>query len=328
MKRLLLFILGFLLLFPVISVAKANNLKDSIVKINAVVQPYDYFAPWQKENPKIVSLFGCILKDNLILTLAHPLQNHIMIEVSKKGQSKRYPASVLVKDYEVNLALLSVSDKKFFQNLEPVILASQFLEEKDGMILKWDRQGILQKYTTKFLGTKIEYYATKSPLLTYYMSTDLDSSSSGAPVFRKGGDLIGLVRWFEAKKSTIKIIPAVIIRKLLKNFTEKKYEGFASFWWYYTSLEHNQYLKEYLGIPTTQGGVYIDKISTGATGFDELKVGDVLISIDNKKIDDDGNIQLLEFGKVNFAAVLNMNYSIGDNVPVEVIRDKKKILPV
>ena len=127
MNRRINFILQMLIVFPLlfslteVSLA-SQNIQNSVVKIYTTQSNPDYDNPWNTLSPELIGGTGCVIKDNLILTNARVVSNQTFIQVQSHGRPKRYSAKVVAVSHETDLALLTVDDPSFFQNLEALEL--------------------------------------------------------------------------------------------------------------------------------------------------------------------------------------------------------------
>jgi hypothetical protein len=81
----------------------------------------------------------------------------------------------------------------------------------------------------------------------------------------------------------------------------------------------NQVMKDYLGLKD-DFGILVTRVDVEDT---EFKENDVLVSINDKKISNDGKIDS-KYGKVSFNYEID-NKQIGETVKFEIIRNKNKI---
>ena len=160
-----------------------DNLPNSVVSISVTIQNFDHYSPWQKETPKKSMISGCVIEGNRILTIAFPLANHILVEVSKHGEPRKYPAEVILKDFNCGLALLTVNDKSFFADLEPVEYAESGRFKGIALVAKWDKHGFLKIFRAEVFKTSIDLFELQGGTLAHHMTTGLDSGGKGEPVF-------------------------------------------------------------------------------------------------------------------------------------------------
>lgn len=155
--------------------------------------------------------------------------------------------------------------------------------------------------------------------MTIQVDAAINSGNSGGAIIDKDNKLIGIAMLKLTNTDNIAyIVPSVVINTFLNDIKDNKVDGFAST---QTLIDHieNQNLKDYLGLQDNFG-VLITRADIEDV---EFKENDVLISINGKKISNDGKIDS-KYGKISFGYELD-NKQIGETVKFEIIRNKKKI---
>ena len=277
----------------------ASNLPiNSVVKIFSTVSDQNYLEPW--ENPKIYNLTGsgAIIKDNRILTSAHVVSGANFVEVQKENDSKKYDATVKYISNDVDLAILEVNDKTFFADTKPLEI-SEDIKIKDSVTAIGYPVGGNTLSTTNGIVSRIEYKNYSWNPWTRYMTIQIDaainSGNSGGAVIDKDNKLIGIAMMKLTNTDNIAyIVPSVVINTFLNDIKDNKVDGFAST---QTLIDHieNQNLKDYLGLEDNFG-VLITRADIEDVEFQD---NDVLISINGKKISNDGKIDS-KYGKISF----------------------------
>ena len=301
----------------------ASNLPiNSVVKIFSTVSDQNYLEPW--ENPKIYNLTGsgAIIKDNRILTSAHVVSGANFVEVQKENDSKKYEATVKYISNDVDLAILEVNDKTFFADTKPLEI-SEDIKIKDSVTAIGYPVGGNTLSTTNGIVSRIEYknyiWNPWAQYMTIQVDAAINSGNSGGAIIDKDNKLIGIAMMKLTNTDNIAyIVPSVVINTFLNDIKDNKVDGFAST---QTMIDHieNQSLKDYLGLQDNFG-VLITRADIEDV---EFKENDVLISINGKKISNDGKIDS-KYGKISFGYELD-NKQIGETVKFEIIRNKKKI---
>ncbi len=313
-------LLGFLLM-P--SLTFAGN--GDFIKIYITSQPFDHDSPWQKKSISKTVACGCVLPGNRILTTAYALSDHVMIELVRPGESVKYPARVLVKDYHTGLALITAEDPSFFNGIHPVSLAEdQNITGKYAVIRKWDRLGAIREFRAMAIKSSIRIYQPNCPVLMHVMTTTMKSGGSGEPVYIDG-KLTGICTGLDNRSKTLYVISNTTIRRLLKDAADGVYEGVPYFWMDYVALKGNTNLRDYLGIKKEETGILICEIPPTSSGSDVLRKEDVILSIDGRKISDNGMYRDPHYGLLNFYGLINMEKAVGDKVSMEIMRRGKKM---
>ena len=301
----------------------ANPMARHVVTVHVVSQRYDYANPWQKGDVKRSTATGCVVEGRRILTTAYALADHAFVEVKKRGESRKYKASVIVKDYRCGLALLSVEDEDFFSGLTPIPLADSILPGKAAKVYKWDEMGTLKEYTAEMTNSMMRFYEPVCCVLMHLFTTAMTEGGSGEPVC-VDGSLVGITTGLSNETKTLYAISSRVVKRMLKDVADGKYEGIPFFWVESNAIESNKALREYLGMKEDESGVLITGISPGSSGDDVIKVNDVILSIDGIAIDDSG-MYASEFGKLYHYGILQLDRFVGDKVTMRVLRDRARI---
>ena len=106
-----------------IAQASADNpstIENSVIKIYTTQAAPDYFTPWRLLSPRQSSGSGSVIQGNKILTNAHVVANASYVQAQKHNDPRRYLAQVTFISHEADLALLTVEEPGFFDNLTPL----------------------------------------------------------------------------------------------------------------------------------------------------------------------------------------------------------------
>ncbi len=303
----------------------ATDLSNSVVTIRVIRQAFDHNKPWQKKHVAKTVLSGCVIENGRILTKAYPMANHVMVEVSKHGENRRYPAKVLLKDYNSGLALLRVNDPDFYEDLRPIQLAESGKIQKDATIARWDASGIFKTYKAEAFKVALESYETKSVVLIHYMITGMAKGGGGEPVF-VDGKLVGITQWLNEREKTVKVMGVDSIRNIMVDLEDGNYDGQPFFWiGEDVELGQDENLRNYLGVQKEDTGVLVIAIPPKSSGYGVLKERDVILSIDGVNIDDSGYYESKAYGKLKYRGKVCLEHAVGDTVKMTIIRDRQKM---
>ncbi|MBN2039745.1 MAG: hypothetical protein JW864_06870 [Spirochaetes bacterium] len=317
----------------------AGRFDNNVVSITVTRQGYDYRTPWQKSSIEKELISGTVIEGKRILVLSYKLANHVLLEVSKYGSNRKFPAKVILKDYHCGLALIQPEDDSFFNDLKPVKL--DYNKSSDGStsdgstsdgsikndnvnIVRWNSYGILKAHPAEYSRSSVEYLQSAGVILNHYMNSDIDTAGRGEPVFA-GNKLVGITLWHFTKSKLVKVIDTDVITRMFKDLDNGEYEGLPSFELEDVPLDNDENLRDYLGIKQTDSGVLITGITPGTSGYGTLKKGDVILNINGNNIEDNGMYQSEKYGSLNFHGIIYLNHFIGDVIKMQVVRDKKKM---
>lgn len=334
MKHLLPLALVFLASLPAQAAeskpAKTTLSNSSIVRVNSTNQSFDFLRPWTKKTPYMRRGLGVVLPGNRVLVTAEIVANHTYIELEKPATTEKSPAEIKVVDYDANLAILTPLQPDFLKDAKVLELDSG-AEVGDAVSLYQFEQNGQIALTPGVISTiaVTGYPLDRSSLLAYRVSAPLQNreGSFTIPALRNGR-LTGLLMRYDSRSQTAEIIPAPVIAHFLKLAGEFKYQGFPRAGLAFSAMRDPQ-LRRYIGLKEN-GGVYITEVLAGSAAAKAgLKKGDVLLSVDGKKLDQDGNYEDAQFGKIPFSHITTTQHRVGDTIEFLALRDgEQQKIPV
>ncbi|MCX7699077.1 MAG: serine protease [Candidatus Goldbacteria bacterium] len=324
MKKISIYFIFIFLFFSYSIASITGNIEKAMVKIITVSNQPDYLRPWQMLGQETTSGSGCIIEGNRILTNAHIISNATFIQVNKSGETTKYVARILAVDHECDLALLTVDDKNFFKNSTSISIGGiPDIGEKVkvyGFPIGGDKLSITEGVVSRVeIG---QYSHSLRNFLMIQIDAAINQGNSGGPVL-KDGKIVGVAFQSMEKAQNIGYaIPSVIIKHFLNDLKDGDYKGFPTLGISTQGLENESYRKK-LGMKKGQTGVVVREIEYGSPSYGILKEGDVILSINGIKIENDGTVP---FGRsrLDFSFITDLKY-VGDKITLEVLRDKKPI---
>ncbi len=324
--RLIFFLITLLLLsiaFPV-SVA-ALDVREAIVKVYTVSNSPDYYNPWSMRGPQGVSGSGCIIENNLILTNAHVVSDHTFLQVRKYGDTERYQARVIAVSHLTDLALLEVEDPAFFEG-EPALLFGELPETQQEVLVYGFPMGGDMLSITKGIISRIEhqpYVHSSSSFLAGQIDAAINPGNSGGPVL-VDDKIVGVVmQGISSSQNIGYMVPVPVIRHFFDDLQDGSYDGYPSLGVSLQDME-NPDLREYYQMEEGMSGVLINQIIPGSPADEYLQAGDILLSLGDYAIGNDGTIEFRTNERTQLTYVIQQN-QIGENIRMEILREGKKI---
>ena len=299
-----------------------NDPLNAVVRIETVSTVPNYLLPWQNRTPQSSSGSGVVVQGNQILTNAHNVADSTLLTVRKQNEDTLFVAKVKYVDHECDLALLTVDDPAFFSDITPMefaetpppqsmVIAAGFPIGGDGLSLT---QGIISRVEVR------SYAHSDKNLLTAQIDASINPGNSGGPVFYKG-KVVGIAFQGSRRGESLGyMIPYEIISHFFDDIKDGKVDGFGSLGFLYLPLD-NPDTRAFLKMTPDQTGILVRKVYKEA-GDNGLKAGDVILSIDGKKVANNGNIRLPDGQPRYFSTVISAK-QIGETVKVELLRDGK-----
>ena len=303
---------------------------ESLVRVYATSQAFDFFRPWAKKPSVMHRGLGPVVENGQVLVTAELVANHTYVELEKSGTAEKTPATVVAVDYDSNLALLQPTDPEFLSSVPALRLDSGARVGDQAMILQLESNGrIAETLATISTITITRYPLDHLGLLTYRLSTPLENrdGSFTMPAVRKGR-LLGLLMRYDTRTQTANLIPAPVIQHFLEDAKGKSDPGFPRAGVAFSPTRDPQF-RRYIKLKK-DGGVYVTHVSPGAAADRAgLRKGDIILALNDQPIDQDGNFEDPEFGKISFSHLISTRSHLGDTLTFKIQRDGiEKSLPV
>jgi S1-C subfamily serine protease len=309
------------------TVAASNS---SILRVNSTNQAYDFFRPWTKKAPIARRGLGTLIDGGLILVTAELVANNTFIELEKAATAEKSSATVERVDYECNLAVLRPTDPAFIAGMKPMALDQGVRVGDRATVLQLEPNGEIAQTMGTVTSIAVGAYPMDNMgLLLFRLSAPMQQrdGSFTLPAVRDG-KLLGLLMRYDARSQTADLISTPVIEHFLKEAGNQTYGGFARAGVAFSATRDPQ-LRRYIGL-TEPGGVYVTDVLTGGPADKAgLRTGDIILAVDGKPIDQDGNYEDPEFGRIAFSHISNTLSHPGDSLAFRIFREGKTLeLPV
>jgi len=299
-----------------------DEFRNSVVRITSTTQVPYYYSPWIWRPPQRISGEGIVVGKNLVLTLASVVKNSTLIELTMGTEPVPTQMKVIAINYNANIALLE-------GKLPPTAKTIPIPDTS-----KFTRSGALNLYWKTSTGMMIEGNAILDRVETRYNFDSLQAISMlkavksthpnigyGIPVFDSKNNFFGLAIKGGGEYNFY-ILTCDTINKILDiaKRSTKEPTAVAGF----TAKPLTQvYYRQKLGLTQNNGGCLISKVFGQGSGSEQLKKGDVLLSICGHKLDAWGKYKHPEFGQLSYTHLFSEHY-ISDKFPVIILRDKQE----
>ncbi len=300
-----------------------TSLTSAVVKIFVTSNEMDYYRPWQSKGSKASAGSGAIIDGKRILTNAHVVSDHTFIQVKKDSDPKKYTARVVAIGHDCDLALLEVEDPRFFDGVIPLEFGS-LPKQKDSVTVIGYPQGGGKISITEGVVSRIEitsYAQSSRQLLTVQIDAAINPGNSGGPVIQNK-KLVGIaMQVFQSGQNIGYMIPTPIVKHLLKDLGDKRYDGFPLLGVDFKNTE-NEALREFYGITDKKGGVLVSKVIPFSPAFGSIESGDVIFSINGVDVGEDGTFMFRGSERLSLVHLITREH-VGEEVVLKITRDKK-----
>jgi S1-C subfamily serine protease len=319
---------------------------SAIVKIFAVHSEPNYSLPWSIKSqfqssstgfafqvPSDTEFEGLSEKfPGLIMTNAHSVQNASVVQVRTSVSALKFVAKVLAVAQACDLAILTVEDPEFWKfvqsplQFEPSMPSLHDTVVVVGFPIGGDNtcvtQGVISRIDVQ------EYAQSSCSLVAVQIDAAINPGNSGGPAMNGDGKIVGVA--FQALKQDDSenigyIIPSEIALFFLRDFARHgKFTGFGHLGVKWQKME-NRDLRKKFGIEIGDKGVVIVKVEKTQPSSSCLKVGDVILAIDQIPVSLDGTINVK--GRLPFSYICNNKFP-GQSVDLEILRDGRQSMRV
>ena len=296
----------------------------SVVRVNVTCQAHDFVRPWTKKTPFTLRGLGAVLANSRVLVTGEMVMDATYVELEKPQSGEKVAATVECVDYEANLALLKPSDARFLEETRPLSLAPASVGQR---LAIWQLESTGELAATDGLVTAIEvgrYPMDDTAFLLYRLSSPLQvrDSSFTLPIVREGR-LAGMLMRQDSRTQTVEAVAQPIIEHFLNAAAAGQYRGFPSAGLTFSRTRDPQF-QRYLGLngkDKLTGGVYVATVLKGRPADRAgVKVGDVLLAIDGVAIDQDGNYNDPQYGRIALTHLISVRHADGDAAKLKLLR--------
>ncbi len=231
---------------------------------------------------------GFILsEDGYIVTNNHVIKEAEKIKVVLQGGEKSYPAEVVGKDPETDLALLKIDAGKDLPVLK--FGDSQDMEIGEWVVAIGNPFGLDHTVTAGIISARGRVIGAGP--YDNFLQTDasINPGNSGGPLLNMDGKVIGINTAIVASGQGIGFaIPSNLAKDVIKQI--KEYGQVKRGWLGVTIQDIDKNTAKALGLPEPKGALVASVRSGEPAAKAGIKVGDVILSVDGQDIDDAGDL--------------------------------------
>lgn len=301
---------------------EADTGARSLLRVNSTNQVYELFQPWIKKPPFSRRGIGALISGDRILVTAELVANSTFIELEKPASAKKSSASVDRIDYDCNLAVLRPADPDFLEGMKPLALNGPLKVGEEATVLQLEPNGDIARTIGRITSISVGGYPSESAsLLLFKLGASLQQKDGSftLPAVRDGR-LIGMVMRYDARNQSADIIPTAVIRHFLAELDSPAYQGFARLGIAFAPLRDPQ-LRRYIGLKEP-GGIYVTDVTLrGSAEVAGVKKGDAILAVDGRPLDQDGNYEDPDYGRILFSHFTNTIKHPGAILPFKILRN-------
>ncbi|KAF8056110.1 DEGP9 [Scenedesmus sp. PABB004] len=249
-----------------------------------------------------------------ILTNAHCVDHHTQVKVKRRGSDKKFVASVLAVGTECDIAMLTVEDDAFWEDVSPVVFGTLPRLQEGVTVVGYPIGGDTMSVTSGVV-SRIEvtsYVHGAAELLGIQIDAAINSGNSGGPAFNKAGACIGIA--FQSLKHEDAenigyIIPEPVIAHFINDYERNgAYTGFPCLGVEWQKLE-NPDMRTALKMKPHHKGVLVRRVEPTAPLTASVSPYDILLSFDGVDIACDGTVPFRSGERISFSYLVSQKYT-------------------
>ena len=309
---------------PEPSAAMSHHAENAVVKVFATLRRPDPVKPWTKQGPQEVTGSGVVIEGHRILTNAHVVSYASQVQVQGNETGDKVFAKVIAIAHGIDLAVLEVEDKSFFDSRPPLPRASVLPQIKDPVLAYGFPTGGTSLSITKGIVSRIEFVSYNFPVsgLRIQIDAAINPGNSGGPAVA-GDKMIGLAfSTLNNAQNIGYIIPNEEIELFLKDIADGHYDGKPGMYDELQTLE-NPALRAFLKADASVQGMVVHRPFETTAAY-PLKEWDIITRIADTPIDDEGMVKLGDNLRVDFRYLVQ-NVAKQGKVPLTVVRAGKSL---
>ncbi len=324
LHTIILLLIAFTIVFFLTPVCAQNAIENSVVQIYSSQRRPDVLKPWSKMPSNEISGSGVIISGNRILTNAHVVMYSAQVYVQPYQSAEKISAEVVAIAPGIDLALLKLEDATFFEEHMALPMSDVIPKTGEKVNTYGYPMGGSGLSVTEGIVSRIEFspYYYNTAGLRIQVDAALNPGNSGGPVI-SNNKIVGIVFSGIRKADNIGyLIPVEEVKIFLHDIEDGKYDGKPMIFDQLQTLE-NDALREKLALKKEQTGMMVT-IPYGDENVNLLKKWDIITSIGDQKIDNEGKIITRDGLRLHFAYLIQYMEK-NSKIRLTVIRDGKEL---
>ncbi|KAJ1628122.1 trypsin-like cysteine/serine peptidase domain-containing protein [Pavlovales sp. CCMP2436] len=310
-----------------------RSIRDAVFRLIVTHVEPNYSLPWQQRRQSSSTSTAFLISGNRILTNAHCVENETVVRIKKRGDDRKFIATVVAVGRECDLAMLHVADLSFFEGVVPIELGKQLPRLQDtvtvvGYPVGGDNQSITQGVVSRI--DLQEYSHGSVQLLSVQIDAAINSGNSGGPVLASSPpECVGIA--FQAidsgaAESIGYLIPVPVVERFLTDVSKNgRYTGYAGCGYDVQHCE-NPSLRHFQGMKKSDAGVRVMNVHPlcAKRDGDKLRAGDIITHFDSTPIANDGTVVFNREQRISWRYLLSQKF-VEDTCLLSLLRDGKRI---
>ena len=325
---LVLAVAGGALLLPSAPLhAQIDDVRRSVVRITTTSQDPDYKVPWNPGNMARGVGAGFIIAGPRIITNAHVISNARFITVERENDPKKYPARVKFVAHDCDLAVVEVKDPEFYKGLRALEIGG-LPKLQSGVAVFGYPIGGERLSVTQGIVSRVDFQTYSHSAVDSHLACQIDAAinpgNSGGPVLQDN-KVVGVA--FQGYSGDVAqnvgyMIATPVLQHFLKDISDGHYDKYVDMAITPFHLQNSDE-RHALGLKDDDYGIFVGYVMPGGSCDGVLKVGDVILSMDDLPVASDGFIEM-DGERVEMAEAVERKFA-NDPLKMHILRDKQEM---
>ncbi len=300
---------------------------EGVVNIDVSVLVPDYREPWNAGQPSGGSGTGFLIGKNRFLTNAHVVSNATRILIRTTNDPEPHPARIVHIAHDCDLALIEAEDGKHFDKLSPLDFGGIPQLNTEVIVLGYPIGGD-RLSVTRGVVSRIDFRPYSHTSVDSHLSIQVDAAinpgNSGGPVMQEGRVVGVAFQGFSGRvaQNVGYMIPVPVIKRFLKDVEDGRYDHYVDLAASDFPIENPAQAKA-LGTSGDGVGVMVGDVEPAGSVGDLLKIGDVILSIDDNPVMNNGLVRF-EGELMDMNEIVERKFA-GDTIKIAYLRAGKKL---
>ena len=296
-------------------------MKESLVYLEVSSVAWEQIQPWKQTSVSTVGTYACAVGPYEVLTIARPLANAVSVQARRYAQNEYIPATIKVIDYEYNLCLIQLDKDAVNPPLKPIEFKDKYIKGKDLRSYWLSSGGHLTSARATLDRADVLFSSTSFAKSLQYVLSNPSRSIGSGEVYCMDEDPIGIACW--SSDTEAGLIPAESINRFLQEAHQSPDRGFGVPGFETANLL-DPAIRKFLKMPDTlRHGVYVSSVYTMGTGSNELRPGDVILSIGQHTLNPYGRYLHDRYDRIGLEHLIGKE-EVGDTINFNVWRNGKE----
>ncbi len=323
MRRLLLLAILFALaLGPSFSAARGRE--RSVVRLVNHTQRGDWSSPWDMSRVSESSGSGFVIEGGLVMTNAHVVSDSRLLLIYVDNDPRPHEAEVVQLGHDCDLALVRPLDSSVLKSVPALafgdlpVLGS--LVDTLGYAAGGTRVSSTRGVVSRIEG-QIYVHSGVDSHLAVQTDAAINPGSSGGPVIQEGR-VVGVAFQNNPNLESVGFfIPTEVMARFLKDVEDGRYDGYPDLGVEVSSME-NPAARRFSGMRDEETGVLVGRVDPGSSADGRIRVGDVILSVNGRKVANDGSVPEGP-ERIPFGYLIDRQF-IGEQAVLRVLRDSER----